>query len=142
MAEVRADWTHPISVSIRDDTHAVVVAQHGRRMAATLGFSLVEQTAFSTALLEIARNIVKYAGLGEITLQAVQEDTRTGIIALACDDGPGISDLELALKDGFSTGKGLGMGLPGARRLVDQFEIASRPGRGTTITLQKWKSAR
>jgi serine/threonine-protein kinase RsbT len=104
-----------------------------------LGFSIVEQTAFSTAILEIARNIVKYAGRGDVILQVVEADKRIGIIVLACDSGPGIEDIELALKDGYSTGKGLGLGLPGAKRLMDSFEIASQPGLGTTIIMQKWK---
>jgi serine/threonine-protein kinase RsbT len=108
-------------------------------MAAQLGFSIVEQTAFSTAILEIARNIVKYANGGDITMQVVQDEAREGIVVLACDSGPGISDIDLALKDGYSTGKGLGLGLPGAKRLMDSLEIASQPGLGTTITMQKWK---
>ncbi len=130
----------PVSITIQDDTHAVVAAQQGRILAARLGFSTVEQTAFSTAVLEIARNIVKYAGRGDITFQVVEADKRIGIVVLACDNGPGIADVELALKDGFSTGKSLGLGLPGAKRLMDSFEIASQPGVGTTITMQKWKS--
>ncbi len=128
-----------VCIPIHDDTLAVVAAQRGRALAAQLGFSVVEQTAFSTAILEIARNIVKYAGQGDITLQAVQEGERAGILVLACDNGPGIADVNLALQDGYSTGKGLGLGLPGARRLMDAFEIASQPGMGTTITMQKWK---
>ncbi|MBI5670138.1 MAG: anti-sigma regulatory factor [Chloroflexi bacterium] len=138
MAEVSRLWL-PVRIPIRDDTHAVVAAQQGRSLAAQLGFTLVEQTAFSTAILEIARNIVKYAGGGDITLQVVQDGDRAGIVVLACDEGPGIEDIELALKDGFSTGKSLGLGLPGAKRLMDVFEIASRPGHGTTVAMQKWK---
>lgn len=138
MAEIGRQWL-PIRIPIRDDTHAVVAAQQGRSLAAQLGFTLVEQTAFSTAILEIARNIVKYAGLGDITLQVVLDGDRVGIVVLACDSGPGIVDIELALRDGYSTGKSLGLGLPGAKRLMDTFEIASRPGLGTTVTMQKWK---
>lgn len=138
MAEISRHWL-PVRVPIRDDTHAVVAAQQGRSLAAQLGFSQVEQTAFSTAILEVARNIVKYAGLGDITLQVVQDGDRAGIVVLACDSGPGIVDIELALKDGYSTGKSLGLGLPGAKRLMDVFEIASQPGLGTTVTMQKWK---
>lgn len=136
MAEITRQ---PVFIPIYDDTLAVVAAQRGRALAAQLGFSLVEQTAFSTAILEIARNIVKYAGHGDMTLQAVQDGDRAGIVVLACDSGPGIDNIELALQDGYSTGKGLGLGLPGARRLMDSFEIASQPGRGTTVTMQKWK---
>lgn len=131
--------TPPILIHIYDDTLAVVAAQRGRALAAQLGFSLVEQTAFSTAVLEIARNIVKYAGRGDMTLQAVQDGDRVGVVVLAVDNGPGIVDLKLALTDGYSTGKGLGLGLSGAKRLMDSFEIASQPGLGTTVTMQKWK---
>lgn len=138
MVEITESWL-PVIISVYDDIHAVVAAQQGRVLAARLGFSAVEQTAFSTAILEIARNIVKYAERGDIILQVVETDQQIGIVVLACDNGPGIADLELALKDGYSTGKGLGLGLPGAKRLMDAFEIASQPGMGTTITMQKWK---
>ncbi len=138
MAEIDPLFT-PISIPIRDDTHAVVASQRAHRMAVQLGFSLVEQTSLSTAILEIARNIVKYAGRGEMVLVALTDADRVGIAVLACDDGPGIADIELALKDGFSTGRGLGLGLPGARRLMDDFDIASAQGRGTTVIMEKWK---
>ncbi len=128
------------SLTIRDDVHAVVAAQFGRRLAVQLGFSLVDQTAISTAILEITRNIVKYAGTGQITLSTVQEGDSTGILIVVSDQGPGIPDLALALKDGFTTGRGLGLGLPGAKRLMDSFEIVSHIGQGTTVTMGKWKS--
>lgn len=137
MAQV--DLFLPVRIGIYDDAHAVVAAQHGRRLAAQLGFSVVGQTALSTALLEIARNIVKYAGEGSITLDVVNDGLRVGITVIARDNGPGIADVELALKDGHSTGKGLGLGLPGARRLMDRFEIASQPGKGTLVVMQKWQ---
>lgn len=140
MAEMSQPWL-PVFISVQDDTHAVVASQHGRILAARLGFSTVEQTAFSTAILEIARNIVKYAGRGDIVFQVVEVETQIGIVVLALDNGPGIADIELALKDGYSTGKSLGLGLPGAKRLMDSFEIASQPGLGTTITMQKWKGS-
>lgn len=138
MAEIDLLFT-PVSVPIRDDTHAVVASQRAHRMAVQLGFSPVEQTSLSTAILEIARNIVKYAGRGEMVLVALQDEGRVGIAVLACDDGPGIADVDLALKDGFTTGRGLGLGLPGARRLMDDFDIASALGRGTTVIMEKWK---
>ncbi len=128
----------PVSIQIRDDTHAILAAQQGRALAARLGFSVVEQTACWTAILEVTRNIVKYAGEGCLTLRVVEDGDRMGIVVVACDDGPGIPDLDLALQDGYSTGKGLGLGLPGARRLMDSFEIASQPGQGTTIIMLKW----
>ena len=140
MVEMSQPWL-PVAISVYDDTHAVVAAQQGRVLAAQLGFTTVEQTAFSTAILEIARNIVKYAGRGDIILQVVEADKQIGIVVLACDNGPGIPDVDLALKDGYSTGKSLGLGLPGAKRLMDAFEIASQPGLGTTITMQKWKGS-
>jgi serine/threonine-protein kinase RsbT len=127
------------SLIIYDDVHAVVAAQLGRRLAIQLGFSIVEQTAISTAILEITRNIVKYAGKGKILISTVYEGKRTGIVITAADEGPGIPDLTLALKDGFSTGRGLGLGLPGAKRLMDMFEIVSQIGQGTTVTMGKWK---
>lgn len=131
----------PVSIRVSDDAHAVLAAQHGRALAAQLGFSVVEQTACSTAILEIARNIVKYAGAGEVTFQAVEDGEQVGIVVVACDNGPGIADVNLALQDGYSTGGGLGLGLPGARRLMDSFQIVSRPGQGTTVVMQKWRSA-
>ena len=129
------------SLIIYDDVHAVVAAQLGRRLAIQLGFSVVEQTAISTAILEITRNIVKYAGKGKILISTIQDARRTGILISATDEGPGIPDLTLALKDGFSTGRGLGLGLPGAKRLMDMFEIVSQMGQGTTVTMGKLKTA-
>ncbi|NWF70819.1 MAG: anti-sigma regulatory factor [Chloroflexi bacterium] len=128
-------------VPIREDAHAVVAAQWGRRLAVQLGFSLVEQTAISTAILEIARNIAKYAGHGQITLHTLADGACVGIEVIAADSGPGIADIALALQDGYTTGKGLGLGLPGARRLMDSFEIVSQPGAGTTITMRKWRTS-
>ncbi|MFN8376929.1 MAG: anti-sigma regulatory factor [Anaerolineae bacterium] len=128
------------SLDIVDDVHAVVAAQLGRRLAIELGFSLVEQTALSTAILEITRNIVKYAGKGKISISEMYHAGKNGILIVASDQGPGIPDIGLALKDGFSTGRSLGLGLPGARRLMDTFDIVSQVGQGTTVTMGKWKS--
>ena len=127
------------SLTIYDDVHAVVAAQFGRRLAVQMGFSTVDQTAISTAILEITRNIVKYAGMGKMTLSSVQKGTSVGVMVVVSDEGPGIPDLTLALKDGYSTGRSLGLGLPGARRLMDSFEIISHVGQGTTVTMGKWK---
>ena len=93
----------------------------------------------ATAVSEIARNIVTYATQGEVTLSEVSAGSRRGVQVLARDEGPGIADIELAMRDGYSTGKSLGLGLPGARRLMDEFEIVSVVGKGTTITMRKWK---
>lgn len=131
MAEIR--------VSISDDSHAVVAAQNGHRLARELGFSLVAQTAISTAILEVGRNIFKYAGTGEVRISDIDDDGLPGIRIIAEDHGPGIADIELAMTDGYSTGKSLGMGLPGARRLMDSFTIESSPETGTYIEMKKWK---
>lgn len=93
----------------------------------------------AAAISEVARNIVTYAGKGEIILRTEEASSRRGITVIARDHGPGIEDIELALQDGYSTSGGFGLGLPGVRRLVDEFEIASEPGKGTTVTLTKWK---
>ena len=93
----------------------------------------------ATAISELARNIVSYAGQGEIVLRATQNSGSPGVTVIARDDGPGIPSIEQALRDGYSTSGSLGLGLPGVRRLVDEFEIASEVGRGTTVTIRKWK---
>jgi serine/threonine-protein kinase RsbT len=99
----------------------------------------VDATFLATAISELARNIVAYAGKGEITVKAIRGSNRVGICVVASDRGPGISDIRQALRDGFSTSGSLGIGLPGVRRLMDEFEIKSRPGLGTTVAVKKWK---
>ena len=117
----------------------IVAARHeGRLLASRLGFSSSELTVIATAISEVARNIVEYAGQGEIWLSLCQQDSRLGVCVVARDKGPGIPDVEKALRDGYSTHKGLGLGLPGARRLMDEFEIVSQIGGGTTVTMRKW----
>ena len=128
-----------IRVAINSDQDIVVARQKGRALAVELGFSAVDATFLATAISELARNIVAYAGKGEIALTAVAGSQRQGITIVASDDGPGIRDVQQALRDGFSTSGSLGVGLPGVRRLMDEFEIKSRPGRGTTVTVKKWK---
>jgi len=128
-----------IRVVINSDQDIVFARQRGRVLATQLGFSAVDSTLIATAISELARNILAYAQKGEITLRAVQGSSRKGILVVASDDGPGIPDIRQALRDGFSTSGGLGIGLPGVRRLMDEFEIKSRPGRGTTVTVKKWK---
>jgi serine/threonine-protein kinase RsbT len=128
-----------IHVAINSDQDIVLARQKGRALATELGFSAVDATFVATAISELARNIVAYARTGEITLQAVRGSNRQGIVVLASDDGPGISDIDQALRDGFSTSGSLGLGLPGVRRLMDEFEITSRPGRGTAVTVKKWR---
>jgi serine/threonine-protein kinase RsbT len=117
----------------------VAARQKGRAMALELGFSASDSTLLATAISELARNIVSYAGQGEIVLRATQNSGRPSVTVIARDDGPGIPSIEQALRDGYSTSGSLGLGLPGVRRLVDEFEITSAVGRGTTVTVHKWK---
>lgn len=131
------DTPYPVTMPIEDDAHAVIASQQGYRLARLLGFSVTEQTALSIAILEITRNIVKYAGSGEIEINFIQGEDSAEIFVIAKDNGPGIPDLELALKDGYTTGKSLGLGLPGARRLMDEFSIVSEVGKGTTVMMKK-----
>jgi serine/threonine-protein kinase RsbT len=129
---------HETSVPIRHEADIVTARREGRELAARGGFSGTEQTLIATAISEVARNIVEYAQRGEIVLSAIERAGRRGIMVIARDAGPGILDLELAMRDGFSTGRSLGMGLPGAKRLMDEFTLLSTPGEGTTVTMMKW----
>lgn len=130
------------SVSIKSDQDIVLARQRGRAMAADAGFSAVDSTLIATAISELARNIVSYAKTGEISLSTVAQNGRRGIIIVASDDGPGIADARQALRDGFSTSGSFGLGLPGVRRLMDEFEILSGPGQGTRVTVKKWRAER
>jgi serine/threonine-protein kinase RsbT len=127
-----------IRVAIRTDADVVTARQEARTMGAGLGFSSTDLTLLATAISEVARNITTYAGEGEVSLRVVRENGREGIEVVASDSGPGIADVELAMQDGYTTGNGLGLGLPGTRRLVDDFELRTQPGAGTTIRLVKW----
>lgn len=129
-----------ICVAIATDQDVVAARQKGRVMALELGFSASASTLLATAISELARNIVTYAVRGEIVLLATQNSGRPGVTVVARDSGPGITSIEQALRDGYSTSGSLGLGLPGVRRLVDEFEIVSEVGRGTTVTVRKWKS--
>ena len=126
-------------VAINSDQDIVSARQKGRAMAIELGFSSGDATLIATAISELARNIVSYARNGQITLKGVQGSSRVGILVIASDDGPGILDIRQALRDGFSTSGSLGLGLPGVRRLMDEFEINSQPSMGTTVTVKKWR---
>jgi serine/threonine-protein kinase RsbT len=128
-----------IQVAINSDQDIVSARQKGRQMATELGFSTGDATLIATAISELARNIVAYARRGRITLKIVNGLNRQGISVMATDEGPGIADIRQALRDGFSTSGSLGLGLPGVRRLMDEFEITSQPGRGTTVAVKKWK---
>ena len=128
-----------IRVPITSDSDMVPARAEGRALATKLGFSRTDATLIATAISEIARNIVVHVGRGEIVLQPLRESDRYGLLVVAKDTGPGIKDIDAALDHGFASGKGLGLGLPGARRLMDEFEIASAPGKGTTVTMKKWR---
>lgn len=125
-------------VSIGHESDIVTARQKGRELAARGGFSSTEQTLIATAISEVARNIVEYARRGEIVLSPIEREGRRGLMVIARDSGPGIADLELAMRDGYSTANSLGMGLPGAKRLMDEFVLLSTPGHGTTVTMKKW----
>ncbi|HLK57290.1 MAG TPA: anti-sigma regulatory factor [Chthonomonadaceae bacterium] len=127
-----------IRVSIRSDADIVTARQQGRALAVQVGFTGSDPTVIATAISEVARNIVVYAGSGEIFFYEARQGSRGGIHIIARDQGPGIPDVALAMRDGYSTGKSLGLGLPGAKRLMDEFEIASEVGKGTTVTMKKW----
>jgi serine/threonine-protein kinase RsbT len=133
---VLKDETAPIRVS--DDV--VKVRQIVREWAVSLGFSLVDQTKVVTAASELARNVIDYGGGGDFRIEALNNNTRRGLRLTFSDKGPGIADMEKAMKDGFTTGGGLGLGLGGAKRLVNEFLIDSNPGRGTTVTVVRWKN--
>jgi serine/threonine-protein kinase RsbT len=127
-----------ILVKIERETDIVAARQKGRELAAEIGFATSTQTVIALAISEIARNIVSYAKHGHVTLARVESGALRGISIVARDDGPGIADVELAMRDGYSTTKSLGVGLPGAKRLMDEFELTSTVGAGTTVTMKKW----
>jgi serine/threonine-protein kinase RsbT len=126
---------------IAADVDVVQARQRGRELAAEIGFSAGDQTVIAAAISEIARNILMYARRGEVRFTTVNDGGRHGLIVVAEDDGPGIRDVQRALQDGYSTSGGLGLGLPGARRLMDEFEVVSEVGNGTRVTMKKWKRA-
>ena len=126
-------------LAIRAGDDVVRARQAVRALALQAGFSLVDQTKIITAASEIARNTLDYGGGGELTLELLRDGARRGLRLTFTDRGPGISDIEQALKDGYTTGNGLGLGLSGAKRLSNEFAIDSRPGAGTKVTLARWK---
>ena len=126
-------------VPINTDTDVVAARQNGRELAVELGFVSTDATLLATAISELARNIVRYAKSGEILIASVQSGDRVGISVVARDKGPGIANILLAMQDGFSTSGGLGLGLPGVKRLMDEFHLVSDANNGTTVTIKKWK---
>jgi len=134
MAVLR-DETRPIQSS----PDVVAARQLAREWAVSMGFSLVDQTKIVTAASELARNVVVYGGGGTLALEALNDGNRRGLRLAFEDRGPGIPDVEAALRDGFTTGNGLGLGLGGAKRLCNEFDITSRPGEGTRVVITRWR---
>lgn len=128
-----------VRVAITTDADLVTARAEGRAMAERLGFPRPDPTLIATAISEVARNIVVHAGRGQIVLEPFDEPDRYGLVVIASDEGPGIRDVEAALRDEYSARGGLGLGLAGARRLMDDFELASDAESGTTVTMRKWR---
>jgi serine/threonine-protein kinase RsbT len=126
-------------VPLRADEDVVRMRQVLRECLVSIGFSLIEQTKMITAASELGRNTLRYGGGGEAHIEKVTDGGRRGVILSFIDQGPGIEDVSLALKDGYTTGNGMGLGLGGARRLADDFELITAPGQGTTVRIAKWK---
>jgi serine/threonine-protein kinase RsbT len=138
---VLIDTSNENEVHVRIQSSADVVAarQQARALASRVGFSHSNLTVIATAVSEVVRNIVEYAKEGEVTITLISRGVyRKGVEIVAADQGPGIPDVSVVMRDGYSTRKGLGIGLPGARRLMDDFEIVSEIGKGTTVTMRKW----
>ena len=133
------DVPRETSIPVHSDVDVILARQKGRELAAALGFGPTDLTLIATAISELTRNIVLYAKRGRIVLRGIEQDGKRGIVVVARDDGPGIPNVAAALQSGFSTSGGLGLGLPGVRRLTDEFDIVSEVGRGTTVTVKKWK---
>ena len=125
--------------AIRSSEDVVAIRQAVRQRAVELGFNLIDQTKIVTAASELARNTVQYGGGGHLTIEGVEQGGRRGLRLTFEDQGPGIADVEMAMRDGYTTGGGLGLGLGGARRLANEFYIQSRPGEGTRVTVVRWR---
>jgi serine/threonine-protein kinase RsbT len=130
--------TESLHFQILNDLDIVMARVEGRNLARSLGFGVIDQARVATAISELTRNIVLYAGKGTVTLRAIETPQRHGLEIVCADSGPGIADVALVMREGYSSRRGLGMGLPGTRRLMDEFEIRSKPGEGTVITARKW----
>jgi serine/threonine-protein kinase RsbT len=129
----------PSVTPIRSDLDIVVARTRSRDLAKVLGFSVIDQARIATAVSELARNIFLYAAVGDVTVRTVEQRHRRGIEIICADQGPGIADIDQVMQDGYSTSRGMGIGLPGARRLMDDFQIRSQDGCGTTVTCRKWR---
>jgi serine/threonine-protein kinase RsbT len=127
------------SLPVQSSEDVVTVRQAVRKKAISLGFGLVDQTKFVTAASELARNTLDYGGGGTVRIELVQNERTSGIRLIFEDQGPGIADIDQALKDGYTSGNGMGLGLGGAKRLSNEFEIWSQPGEGTRVSILRWK---
>jgi serine/threonine-protein kinase RsbT len=127
------------TISVAESADIIAVRRAVRQQAIKINLSLVDQTKMVTAASELARNMLLYGGGGKVILESLQEGARRGLRAHFIDAGPGIPDLDLAMRDGFTTGNGLGLGLGGAKRLVNEFRIESAPGKGTCVTIARWR---
>ena len=128
-----------LRVPISTDSDIVLARQEGRRLASKLEFSPSDLTVIAAAISEVARNILEYARIGDVQITLSEKNGRRGLVVVARDSGPGIRDIGMAMQDGYSTSGSLGLGLPGARRLMDEFEVRSEVGKGTTVTMRKWE---
>ncbi|HVC77247.1 MAG TPA: anti-sigma regulatory factor [Candidatus Micrarchaeaceae archaeon] len=137
----RAALPEPALVRVNSEADVIVARQRGREMAAEIGFNVTDQALIATAISELARNILQYARTGEVSVQPTSKKGRAGLVIVASDQGPGIANVTEAMQDGYSTNGGLGLGLPGSRRLVDEFEVETELGRGTVITARKFLPA-
>lgn len=127
-----------ISINVASDTDIIVAREIGRKIGGELNFSHTDLTIIATVISELARNIIIFAKQGNVIVEKVKDGNKLGIAITAEDNGPGIPDVFLAMQDGYSTGKGLGLGLPGVRRLMDEFEIISETEKGTKVSVKKW----
>ena len=127
-------------ILINESEDIILARQYAREMAIILGFGLADQARITAAVSELSRNVYLYARTGRVLIKALSEGNKEGIEIITEDEGPGIPNIELAMQDGYSTAKGLGQGLPGAKRLMDEFEIKSEVLKGTTVTVRKWLS--
>jgi len=127
-----------VRVKIGAASDVVIARESAREIAFLAGFDVSDSTLITTAISEMTRNILQYASSGEVTISLLINGSKNGVKIVAKDEGPGIEDISQVMQDGYSSQKGMGIGLPGAKRLMDEFEIRSTPGKGTTITMMKW----
>ena len=130
--------THEVRVKINSAADVVAARQEARALALEAGFSVCDSTLITTAISEITRNVLEFAQQGEVTISLLTNGTKAGVKIVVNDHGPGIDNIAQVMKDGYSSRQGMGIGLPGTKRLMDEFEIRSKPGMGTTVTMKKW----